>query len=130
MGGKAIVRAVVSPMLPEFEVALWHSRKRMLRRLGSRGLSPKLLEWPCAQVTVCGNAYHVLDESPKGAPEHERLALLAHEAVHVALGHLRSIGEERYGDEELAYTVQAACAALFEAHIAHEAGNDMEGVRQ
>lgn len=57
MGGKAIVRAVVSPMLPEFEVALWHSRKRMLRRLGSRGLSPKLLEWPCAQVTVCGNPH-------------------------------------------------------------------------
>lgn len=45
------------------------------------------------------------------------LAMLAHEATHLALRHLRDLGEEDPAEEELAYHVEQMSLSLFEQFL-------------
>lgn len=113
---------------PHVLTALFHSRKRMLKRFAERGIeAPALLEGAHAQtfpVKLDGRTlWAVLVETK---PEHawQAHALLCHEAVHVALGHLKEIGDDHPTEEELAYCVQGVAGALIDQH------QSMEGEKQ
>lgn len=62
----------------------------------------------------------LIEDEDEDAPLYQRLALLAHEATHVAARWCDAIGEKDPGEEEFAYAVQAACGVLFDEYLAKE----------
>lgn len=51
----------------------------------------------------------------KGSTETE-LSLLVHEAYHAAVAHMEWIGEDKAGEETMAYLIQTIANGLFAAH--------------
>ncbi|RHN22651.1 hypothetical protein [Collinsella sp. AF31-11] len=113
-------------VMPEMLVALYTSREALARDAGEHGfelpdLSPgdsKALTFSCP--TKWGYTHFVLMGGVHGE-KYKILALLAHEAVHVAMDYLHYIGDDRPAEEELAYAVEAASGALFDMYLNRKA---------
>ena len=120
MGKKRKISTIATPVMPDMHVSLYHSRNKLQRDLRSRGIEQDLSTGCDAQtftLDVDGTdiAFVLLD--PCDRPLWEQLALLAHEATHVAVRYFEGIGEEEPGNEELAYAVQGAAGCLFDMHL-------------
>ena len=70
-----------------------------------------------AMTTYSDGEAAVLLVRRKGATLCEDASILAHEACHVAMEHMRWLGDDTWGDEALAYAVQAVTLGLMEAHV-------------
>ncbi len=120
MGKKRKISVIAMPVMPDLHVSLYHNRNKLQRDLRSRGIELNLSTGCDAQtftLDVDGtDIAFVLLESCDG-PLWEQLALLAHEATHVAVRYFEGIGEEEPGNEELAYAVQGAAGCLFDMHL-------------
>lgn len=111
----------VNATLPTLTVSLWHDQAELGKRLCERGIPADFLKSDAQTFAaeLDGEPVNfVLFECEGDVPLHEQLALLAHEAVHVTDSFFERIGEEEAGNETYAYVVQAACSALFDAHLA------------
>lgn len=113
-------------VMPSMEVALFHKRKRLKKQLAEYGVETPLAEGVPAQTFAIerdGQEIHiVLIENVGDCELHEQLALLAHEATHVANAYFDFIGEGEPAEEEWAYAVQTACSCLFDAHLSYMDG--------
>lgn len=130
MGKRKPFSAIVSGgIMPPMEVALFHDRTKLKKRLAERGHEIELLKGFPGQtfsLSEDGAMIHfVLLELDDGIELCEQLALLAHEGTHVASHYLDSIGEEEPA-EEWAYAVQSACSALFDMHLAWREGRSKQ----
>lgn len=120
MGKKRKISTIEASTMPHMHVTLYHDRDKLSRDLRSRGIEMDFSASGNAQtftLDIDGTdiAFVLLD--PCDWPLWEQLALLAHEATHVAVRYFEGIGEEEPGDEELAYAVQAAAGCLFDMHL-------------
>ena len=100
------------PPMPD--LYLFHSRDKCvskLRELGWDGDGPLGTD---AQTWLVGRSAVVLIEY--SGDWHSEAAMLCHEAVHVADGWLRALGEDRPTDEERAYLTQCVAEPLFRGH--------------
>lgn len=117
-------------VMPSMEVALFHDRVKLKKRLAERGHEIELLKGFPGQtfsIEEEGQVIHfVLVENIDDIELYDQLALLSHEGTHVASHYLDSIGEEEPAEEEWAYAVQAACAALFDQHLAWREGRSKQ----
>ena len=117
-------------IMPPMEVALFHSRAKLKKRLAERGHEIELLKgFPGQTFSLWedGTLIHfVLVENIEDIEIYDQLALLAHEGTHIASHYFESIGEEEPAEEEWAYAVQAACAALFDMHLAWREGRSKQ----
>lgn len=107
-------------VMPGLSVALYHDRKRLVRDLNSRGVTDLNLSDAPAQTfpeKVGGETIHFVLMLPSDRPLWAQLALLAHEAHHIAQRYFEELGEERPGEEAFAYATQAAAGCLFDAHL-------------
>lgn len=116
-------------MLPPIRVALTHSKRRAaaeVSRCAERRRERDLLDLlDRADATTSaltdpetGERLHLVTMTPNtGYPAEEDAAILAHEAVHVALGYLEDIGEDEPGEEMTAYAVQAVARSLVGRHF-------------
>ena len=117
-------------VMPPMEVALFHDRTKLKKRLAERGHEIELLKGVPGQtfsIVDDGQPVHfVLMENADDVPLYDQLALLAHEATHIASRYLDYIGEEQAGEEEWAYAVQTACSGLFDMHLAYIDGRSKQ----
>lgn len=100
------------PFVPE--VRLFHSREKCQRFIRKHMSGEPTFLSAGAQMWYEDDLAVVLFEAD--ASWHAEAALLAHEAVHVAVAHYNYMGEEHPNEEFLAYLVQVVSRALFEAH--------------
>lgn len=114
------MRCHVGHTIPVPEVHLFHSRDRMAAWCEGHGIDLAHIEFldADAQTWTWRNGTEmrvtVLLENVEGGASNA--ALLAHEATHIALNVLSELGEDDYGDETLAYLVEAFTKALLKAH--------------
>lgn len=100
-------------MIPE--VHLFHSRKKLRQHYRRRhGKKLKLFDTEGQMVYVDGEAMVLMTHVGKEPTE---LALLAHEAYHAAVAHMEFLGEDKAGEETMAYLVQSIAHGLFVAHL-------------
>lgn len=107
-------------VMPGLSVALYHDGRKLVRDLGSRGVTDINLSDAPAQTfaeKLGGETIHFVLLRPSNKPMWAQLALLTHEAHHIAQRHFEELGEEHPGEEEFAYTTQAAAGCLFDAHL-------------
>lgn len=120
---KAKIRGVcINSILPTLDVSLWHSRKKLCKRFINRDLeAPRLLDAPGQAFGkhdgCCFTWFVLIEVDVDEVPLYSQLALLAHEATHVANWYFETHGEDEIGEEAYAYTVQAICDALFDEHL-------------
>ena len=115
-------------VMPPMAVTLYRGLDELREGFAERGADAeaaiaKLVRDVGAQTWVErleGFSVSVVLIEDEDAPLHQRLALLAHEATHVATRWCEAIGEEDPGEEEFAYAVQAACGVLFDEYLAKE----------
>lgn len=109
------------PTLPMPEVRLYHSRRKCERFLGRHGVPFEPSECADAQTWTFedgGRSYAVvLFDCDPSIDYWDDMGMLAHEATHVALYALRSIGDDEPAEEEMCYVVQAVTSWLCEAHF-------------
>ena len=114
------IHAIETPTMPSMHVALYHSRNKLQRDLRDKGIEQSLSTGCDAQTfsnEIDGTTIHFVLIEGTERELWEELALLAHEATHVAMRYLADLGEEEAADEELAYAVQAAAGCLFDMHL-------------
>lgn len=114
------MRCEIDHTIPVPELRLFHSRGRMTTWCAKRGIPNECMEfldadaqawtWKKDSEVVCIVLFENMADDLSDA------ALLAHEAVHVACNTLGMIGEDDYGEETLAYLVEAFTLALLRAH--------------
>lgn len=107
-------------VMPSLETALYHDEAKLRRDLLSHGIEcPELAGAPAQTfpATLNGGTVHFVLLRPSEHPVWAQLALLAHEATHIAESYFDEFGEEEPGSEERAYAVQAASGCLFDAHL-------------
>lgn len=109
------------PTLPMPELRLYHSPKKCAKFLKRHGVPFEPSECADAQTWTFeddGESYAaVLFNHGLDMDYWDDMGMLAHEATHVALYALRSIGDEEPADEEMCYVVQAVTTWLCEAHF-------------
>lgn len=103
---------------------LFHGRGKCRKRLEKLGWAWNPLKHVDAQ-TWCGwgadGRYHAVVLMEADSTWEAEAAMLAHEAVHVAMGVLDAVGS---ADEELlAYMVQGASQSMLEAHARWRGGH-------
>lgn len=106
--------------MPNLETALYHSETKLHRDLLSYGIEcPELLDAPAQTFpkTIDGSTLHFVLLRPSDQPVWSQLALLAHEATHIAERYFEEFGEDEPASEERAYVVQSAAGCLFNAHL-------------
>ena len=96
------------------EVHLFHDRKKCKKFLKRAKFNDVGLYDTEGQMIYADGVAVVLMEHV-GRPSTE-LALLVHEAYHVAEAHMKWLGEDDYGEESMAYLLQTISCGLFEAH--------------
>ena len=96
------------------EVHLFHDRKRCKRFLKKAKFDDVELYDTEGQMIYAGGVAVVLMEH--AGRRSTELALLVHEAYHVAEAHMAWLGEDDYGEESMAYLIQTISGGLFEAH--------------
>ena len=120
MSKKHKIHCIQAVVMPDMRVALYHDRDKLQRDLRKRGIEQPLATGCDAQTftfDIDGKniAFVMLEQSDY--PLWEQLALLSHEATHIACRYFEGLGEEEPGSEELAYAVQAAAGCLFDMHL-------------
>lgn len=100
------------------EIRLYHKTEKALRYLEKSGATEEALPYVDAQtwLTVDGRRAVVLFSRPTGDMATDA-AMMAHEATHIALFALDSIGEDEPAEEEMCYAVQAVTLALCKMHF-------------
>lgn len=107
-------------VMPNVETALYHDEAKLRRDLVSRGIECPELSGAPAQTfpeTLDGGTVHFVLLRPSDQPLWAQLALLAHEATHIAERYFEELGEDEPASEERAYVVQSASGCLFDAHL-------------
>lgn len=109
------VRVRANPFVPEMH--LFHDRRKFLRFCRREyGVTDDL--GTTAQMTYGHGSCAVLfDTTGLERDLASDFAMLAHEAYHVAVARLEELGEDRYGEETVAYLVQVISGSLCSAHI-------------
>lgn len=123
----------VRPALPGIDIMLTHSEKRAKRIIKKMVGDDEVREWSrlrprdattsCLQHDVTGEVVYVIWMRPcvEWSAETD-VAILSHEATHVALDYLRGIGEDEPSEELMAYTVQAITEYLVGKHFKWKEG--------
>ena len=103
--------------LPMPKLRLFHSRKKAAKYMRRHGEDTEPLPMADAQTWMNDARYEavVLFESSSGDMTNDA-ALMAHEATHIALWALDTIGEDKPAEEELCYIVEAVTLALCDMH--------------
>lgn len=116
-------------MLPPIRIALTHSKRKAAAEVSRCAGKPSgrdlldLLDSANASASALidpdtGERLHLVTMTPcTGYAAEEDAAVLAHEAVHVALRYLSDIGEDDPGEEMTAYVVQAVTGLLVGRHF-------------
>ena len=107
-------------IMPNLKTALYHSERKLRRDLKSRGVECPELRTAPAQTfpqTIDGGTVHFVLLRPSDQPLWSQLALLAHEATHIAERYFEELGESDPGSEDWASAVQSASGCLFDAHL-------------
>lgn len=104
--------------MPPVKTRLYHSRKKLQRDIDRARFrfEPSPSRAQACVIEQGGETYcPVLFEYGDSSPQ--TLALLVHEAVHVAQAYWRELGEDEPSDEFMAYTVQQVAQYLMEEHM-------------
>lgn len=109
------------PTLPMPELRLYHSQRKCERFLKRHGIPFEPIEGADAQTWTFADesgSYAVVlyDADPMQSYGND-IGMLAHEATHVMLYALGSIGEAEPSEEEMCYVTQAVTQWLCEAHF-------------
>lgn len=118
----------IDQVLPGFDVRLTHSEKKAGRFIERMAGKDERRSWEgnkaadaitsCIEERDTGEMIYLVFMRPCLDRSAARdAALLAHEATHVAISYLGSIGESEPSEELFAYTVQAVTCYLVEAHF-------------
>ena len=112
--------------LPAPEIHLFHGKKKCRRFLERHGL-----EFECPELARAVTFAFVSDGTPYaavligreslGMEDFEDMALIAHEAGHVAMFAFECMGEENPAEEEFCYMLQSITGSLCEAHLSWKA---------
>lgn len=104
--------------LPMPEIRLYHSREKARKVLERQGIPPETIPNADAQTWLKedGSMAVVLYSNWTGDVAKDA-AMLAHEATHIMLYAMESIGEYEPAEEEMCYVVQAVTLALFDMHL-------------
>lgn len=112
---------VKSNVLPTPCMRLFHSASKCRKFLEKKGVPFHPLKLSDAQtwfITNDTDAYAVvLYEAKLSMPFEYDVSILAHEATHIAIFNLESIGEDSPTEEERCYMVQAIVHELVTAHF-------------
>lgn len=104
--------------LPLPEIRLYHSRKKVCRYLERQGISPEAIPNADAQTWMTTDEFKAVvlfgDWTGDTATD---AAMLAHEATHIMLYVMESIGENEPAEEEMCYVTQAITLALCDMHF-------------
>ena len=96
------------------EVHLFHDRKKCKKFLKRAKFNDvELYDTEGQMIYADGVAVVLMEHMGRRSTE---LALLVHEAYHVAEAHMKWLGEDDYGEESMAYLLQVISCGLFEAH--------------
>ena len=118
----------VPPALPSIDILLTHSEKKAKRIIRKMAGEESVNDWSSLrardattsslQHNVTGEVVYMIWMRPcvEWSAETD-VAILSHEATHVALDYLREIGENEPSDELMAYTVQAITEYLAGKHF-------------
>ena len=118
----------VPPALPSIDILLTHSEKKAKRIIRKMAGEESVNDWSslraCDATTsslqhnVTGEVVYMIWMRPcvEWSAETD-VAILSHEATHVALDYLREIGENEPSEELMAYTVQAITEYLVGKHF-------------
>lgn len=106
------------------DVHLFHDRDKCKRFLAKIHVKPTEFFDTGGQMFYHDGTAVVLMEHT-GKPETE-MALLVHEAYHVAIAHMEWLGEDEAGEETMAYLIQTISNGLF---IAHEKWQRKKGLK-
>lgn len=99
-------------MMPELH--LFHSRKRF-DRFCKKKFGGKVKDFGSeGQMTYCDGVVAVLMKYV--GDDTSELTLLVHESYHAAVHHMEYLGEDKAGEEVMAYLIQSIAHALFIAH--------------
>lgn len=120
--------AICGGALPEIRIAITHSRgkaARAIRRIEGRAASENYealagvdATTSCLRDEKTGDRLYIVWMTPfTGYSAAADAALLAHEAVHVAIDYFRSIGEDDPSEELTAYIVQDITGYLVDRHF-------------
>lgn len=105
-------------VMPHIGIRLFHSRKKLQKKLQKDGFSVELADVPGQTYSFEGESglsiSVVLIECDDTSES--TMALLAHEAVHVAQAYFLSINEYNPSSEFEAYVLQYITLYLFEEH--------------
>lgn len=106
------------PSLPMPEIRLYHSREKARKFLARQGIPPETIPNSDAQTWLKedGSTAVVLYSNWMGDAAKDA-AMLAHEATHIMLYSMDSIGEHEPAEEEMCYVVQAITLALCDMHF-------------
>ena len=118
----------VPPALPGIDILLVHSQKKAKRIIGKMAGEKAVKDWSrlrardattsSLQHNVTGEVVYLIWMRPcvEWSAETD-VAILSHEATHVALDYLREIGEDEPSEELFSYTVQAVTEYLVGKHF-------------
>lgn len=112
---------VDATVIPLPEIRLYHSRRKcakFLRRIGIRFDPDDIADAQTWVFDKDGNCYAVvLMETGTETDDCWDIGVLAHEATHVMLYTLESIGEKEPAEEEMCYITQCVTQVLAKAHF-------------
>lgn len=112
---------VGTTIIPTPKLRMFHSPKKCERYLTDRGVRFNPIDACDAQTWFVtgqkGQTAVVLCSMDQNSPWQQQVAMLAHEATHIALWTLEAIGETEPGEEETCYLVQAITLELVTAHF-------------
>lgn len=107
--------------LPMPELRLYHSPKKCAKFLKKHGIPFEPIDGADAETWAfsdeTGSHAVVLYDADPQADYGNDIGMLAHEATHVMLYALGSIGEDEPAEEEMCYVTQAVTQWLCESHF-------------
>lgn len=110
------VKTNIVTVLPEIELKLFTNEEEYINFFSSLGVE---IDMPNGDAMVTeatlkdGTVLYCVLLKELDIPYEKKLALLTHEAVHIAQLYFNEIGETNPGIEEEAYTVQGIAQCLF-----------------
>lgn len=113
-------RDLVWSTMPGLTIKLVHSEAKALKELRKMGMSDSARFSDATTFWKSGNLDFLVfidGEKALDAAAYEDVAMLCHEAVHVAQGYFFAIGEDEPSDELYAYTVQSIVKVLVGRHF-------------
>lgn len=110
---------LIESVMPSIELKLYHDRDKLIKDFDKQSINAYLPEAPAQTITTeikdGSTVSFVLIEDDTDTYERQ-LALLCHEAVHVAQDYFERIGEKKPAIEEQAYVNHAVFQCLAVEH--------------